>query len=246
VESSVRAQAHGPALIGLLARIGGAGVPPPSHSLATRLAQWIDWPQAVALSSALDARPAVATAGAGDDGEYAQVHAALVRAIEGDRAFAPDEAAPDTVAASTPAAATAAVDAAFYRQRYLALQQVMEAESGHRRGRLRGRRAKRGGAPGRIAALDAVMERSLGRHERALLAPIPDLLARHLERVRTEAEATGACGEARPVRNASTAWLDRFRRDMRQLLLAELDFRMRPAQGLHEALAPASLAHHAP
>lgn len=242
MEVSSRAQAHGHALIRLLANISGADAPAPSQSLSDRLGQWIDWRHAVALSAALDARPAApADAATGDDGECTRVRAALVGAIEGDRAFStatvPSAAADDAEAASA--------EAAFYRQRYLTLQQVMEGEIGRLRGRLRDRLSRQGGAIGRLAAIDAVMEQAVGSHERTLLAPLPEQVAGHFERLRQAAsDAEAAAG--RPASAAPTAWLDRFRDDMRRLLLAELDIRLQPSLGLLAALRTPNSETHAP
>src|SRR5690606_25202662 len=41
-----------------------------------------------------------------------------------------------------------------------------------------------------------------------------------------------------PPEAEAPAWLDSFRPDMRELLLAELDIRLQPAEGLLAALAP--------
>ncbi|GHA75321.1 hypothetical protein GCM10007067_10550 [Lysobacter bugurensis] len=226
----------------LLSRIRGVDAPAPSQSLAGRLGQWIDWRHAVALSAALDAR-LVAPAGQdhavapGDDGECARVRAALVAAIEGDRAFTggpPASSAADDKDA-------AASELVFYRQRYVTLQQVMEGEIGRLRGRLRNRLAKREGALGRLAGIDAVMERALGAHERALLAPLPDLLARHLETLHQAAQQDPHAAAQEPVASAAVT---RFRNDMRRALLAELDIRLQPSLGLLAALcAPSSESH---
>lgn len=242
MDVSFRAQAHGHALVRLLANISGAEAPAPSQSLSDRLGQWIDWRHAVALSAALDARPAApADAMTGDDGECARVRAALVSAVEGDRAFSAPAAAPT---GADDAEATSA-EVAFYRQRYLTLQQVMEGEIGRLRGRLRNRLAKQGGAAGRLAAIDAVMEQAVGAHERTLLAPLPEQVAGHFERLRQAASATDATvGPSRPA--ATTAWLDRFRTDMQRLLLAELDIRLQPSLGLLAALRTPPSEAHAP
>ncbi|MFC0676809.1 DUF3348 family protein [Lysobacter korlensis] len=240
MESPARAQAHGPALIRLLAQISGTATPPPPASLASRLAQWVDWRQAVALSAALDARPASPAVGddshpLGDDGECARVRAALIRVIEGDRAFIATGVETDPP------------DAAFYRQRYVAMQQIMDADIRHLRGRMRARLTLRGGPQARLAAMDAVMEQALTPHERALLGPIADLLGQHFERLRQAAQTS----PDRPAPSASTAlrtsrtWLDVFRRDMQQLLHAELELRMQPTQGLLAALRTAPAGHHA-
>ena len=90
----------------------------------------------------------------------------------------------------------------------------------------------------RLAMVDAIMERSLSVRERALMTTIPTLLGAHFERLRKaeqsaqeEAEAAGnaAAGQA-------GAWLDTFRKDMRSVLLAELDIRFQPVEGLLAAL----------
>lgn len=252
MEPSPRAQADGPTLLRLLAHLGGVDASAPPQSLSVCLAQWIEWREAVALSAALDAQPASAACGAvrdtpGDDGECERVRAALVGAIGRDRAFVATDAASDTPAQARTADAEATTDGAFYRQRYIAMQQVMEAEIRLLRGRLRSRLAKQPPLLARLAGIDAVMEQALARRERALLAAIPDVLAAHFERLRQAAHdvphhriSTGN----RPA-TASMTWLDGFRKDMRHLLLAELDLRMQPAQGLLAALSTTAPGHHA-
>ena len=217
VERFAGAQAQRQALVGLLARLGGTGAPA-VPSLPSRLAAWIDWPQAVALSAALETRPLAHSGSAPShepDDEGARVHAAVVGAIEADRAFAGTDAA----------------DAAFFRQRYIALQRVMEGEVGLSRKRLRERIARDAPHLGRLAALDAVMERALGTRERSVLAALPDVLAVHFQRLQPSPDDPPPSPAGR-----ATAWLDTFRRDMKCLLLAELDFRLQPARGLGAAL----------
>lgn len=227
-----RAQAHSPALVGLLARLAGVSPPSNAQPVATRLAQWIDWPQAVALASALEPRPAPPAHGAplavpdGND-ECMQLRATLVATIEGDRAFA----APGAGAAPEPA---------FFRQRYVALQQVMEGEVGLVRKRLRDRLAR--GAPGRrqLAAVDAVMERALGSRERALLATLPDLLLARADPARAAAPPDSTAGDTPPA----PARLISLRSDMKALLLAELGLRLQPVQALAAALRDANRIRH--
>ena len=81
-----------------------------------------------------------------------------------------------------------------------------------------------------LAAVDQVMERALARRERALLGSAPALLGEHFERLRLAAQDEAAAAPR------AQAWLDTFRRDMRSLLLAELDVRLQPAEGLLSAL----------
>ncbi|KAG1370508.1 hypothetical protein G6F59_018666 [Rhizopus arrhizus] len=100
------------------------------------------------------------------------------------------------------------------------------------------------------------MDRALLPKERALLGVIPKLLGGHFARLRlaeaaalaeasadtqTEdgagAEAEGATApEPAPVSITPGAWLDVFRKDMRSVLLAELDVRLQPVEGLLAAL----------
>jgi hypothetical protein len=96
------------------------------------------------------------------------------------------------------------------------------------------------GAPGttRLAMVDAVMEQALGARERSLLASVPAILAGHFERLRraehialADAEASGDTATMTPG-----AWLVTFRKDMQSVLLAELDLRFQPVEGLLAAL----------
>lgn len=220
-------RAPAPALHRLLARLGGSDAAAPAPPLTARLSQWLEWTHAVALSSALDARPAAPSTDAApalalDASECTRVRAALEAAIVGDRAFASGDAAT--------AADTAQSDAAFFRQRHAALQQVMDADISHLRGRLRGLLAQQAPELAQLAAMDAVMERALGRHERALLSTLPDWLVQHFDRLRL------AAASAPDATSPSARWLDVFRRDMQDLLLAELDLRLQPSEGLVAAL----------
>ncbi len=233
LEASQRAAVRGPTFIRLLARLTDADVPSPRQSLSDRLSQWIDWNHAVALSTALDSRPETdpfaepAPASAMEE-DCARVRAALTRAVTDDPAFNPDARR----------GATETPDYLFFRQRYLALQQGMDTAIGLLRSRLRDRLADRSTELARLAAVDAVMERALGRRERRLLAAAPTLLGPHFERLRLAAQVnssdTPEPDETAP--HASDAWLEAFSRDMRNLLLAELDVRLQPAEGLLAAL----------
>jgi hypothetical protein len=208
----------GPVFVRLLARVAGvdAGAGPP---LAATLAQWIDWPRAVVLAGALDGRlPDEATAPE-PDGDIAaactQARAQLRGEILGDRLLAAE------------AQDEAAIDFAPLRARYVAHQRAALVATGRLRGRLRELCAAC--APlARLAEVDAAMEQILAPREHALLSGVPDLLAGHFERLRQQAPA------ATPA-----AWLARFRHDMRELLLAELDLRFSPVDALLAALAPA-------
>ena len=92
----------------------------------------------------------------------------------------------------------------------------------------------------RLAVVDAVMERALSERERSLLAAVPGVARRALRAfARRPSRQTLAAAEAsRATQQAVTpgAWLDVFRKDMQSVLLAELDVRFQPVEGLLAAL----------
>ncbi|WP_043519409.1 DUF3348 domain-containing protein [Achromobacter arsenitoxydans] len=170
--------------------------------------------------------------------------------------------APGQAPVKKPAAlAEADADYSNFRQRYLSLQHTMETSIGNLRSRLRGMVAAKNGEMTRLAVVDAIMDRALLPKERALLGAIPKLLQAHFERLRKAEEAAlaqaAADAEAQPADAESAvdaeepagadaaaqaaapavgitpgAWLDTFRADMRSVLLAELDVRLQPVEGL--------------
>lgn len=223
----MRRSLTGSALIRLLDRLSGPDVRESGAPTSDRLSQWFSWTDAISLSAALDGLPQAAAAGVAgasrpkapsdaEEGECQRVRAALANAIAEDSAFAtPREAQ----------AQDAEPDFAPYRQRYQARQQAIEAGVGALRGKLRSRLAARSPAMAKLAAVDVVMEQVLGARERTLLSTVPKVLEKHFGRLRQEADS-----------GASGAWLDIFRRDAREVLLAELDFRFQPVEGLLDAL----------
>ena len=82
----------------------------------------------------------------------------------------------------------------------------------------------------RLAEVDAVMERALSPRERSLLGTVPALLGKHFERLR-RAELDTLTGG-----HPAGAWLEIFRKDAQSVLLAELDLRFQPVEGLLAAL----------
>ena len=111
------------------------------------------------------------------------------------------------------------------------------------RGRLRDRLAAASADMAQLAEVDAVMEQTLSPREQRLLASIPGLLGDHFERLRQAAQpaavdqssAQHSSPQAIPA-HLPGAWLDLFRQDMQNLLLAELDVRFQPVDGLLAAL----------
>lgn len=247
VQVPQRTALSGPALIRLLARLTALDVPESSQSLSDRLSQWLGWTDAIGLSTALNGNsPAVGVAtGAGtpavsnaEEKECVRVRSSLASAIARDSTFAPTRQRKPVQPPREVAGADAPVEYAVFRQSYVSMQQAMETGIGNLRTRLRAILAAKTPAMARLAVVDAVMERSLSPRERNLLAGVPDLLGGHFERLRQAEHEAQAHAEATGDASAVTpgAWLDVFRKDMQSVLLAELDVRFQPAEGLLAAL----------
>ncbi|WP_268894465.1 DUF3348 family protein [Burkholderia glumae] len=144
-------------------------------------------------------------------------------------------------------------DFAVYRQSYLALQQLMDSDIGDLRTFLRARLAASSPAQARLAVLDAALERSLAARERSLFGAVPGRLAARFEQLRraalaAEADHAAQAGQAAAPAGADAgaahrgdaaaplAWLDTFRKDLQSVLLAELEVRFQPVEGLLSAL----------
>ena len=229
-KSTDRTSVPGPAFIRLLARFTEAPVTQPADALSDRLSQWVSWTRAIALSRALDGTLPKADAGTNppqeaDAEECVRVRALLTEAIR----VEPTKTAEFTV----------------FHQRYVDRQRAMQSATGRLRGQLRDRVARISTDMARLAEVDAAMEATLSPREQSLLATVPTLLGAHFERLRQaepSQDDTPATGQV--TRPASGAWLEIFRKDMHGVLLAELDVRFQPIEGLLAALRSHSLGSH--
>jgi hypothetical protein len=230
VQGLKRTAFSGPALVRLLAHFADLEVHEPAQSLADRLSQWLGWTDAIALSTALATDPP-AMSGARSAPRDVEEECARVRtSLAG--AFAREEAVARRRhrAHVKPSPDDPPADYADFRQRYVSLQQSMESDIGALRTRLRSMLAARSPDMARLAVVDAVMEQALSARERSLLASVPTLLGKHFERLKSAHAAVET--------PAANAWLDVFRKDLQSVLLAELDVRFQPIEGLLAALRP--------
>lgn len=226
----------GPTFIRLLARLTGADVAPAGNALAERLGQWFDWNQALALSTALDGKPA-SSAGEQPIPADATPADAMPGDLESDECRRVRASLAATIAADDPV--DTADDYAAFRQRHLTLQRSMQAATGRLRGRLRDALAQTSAEMARLAEVDAVMELSLSPREQALLATVPALLGAHFESLRLAAQA-----QQHDMAGTPGNWLQVFRHDMQSVLLAELDVRFQPVEGLLAALRTSAAGSH--
>jgi hypothetical protein len=220
----------GSAFVRALAALNDVHAPASPDAFAQRLSQWLAWTDAFSLSAALSdapARPDVEAsvgraAASADERELKTIAAAPAGGAEPRRLGRPP--------AGAVAPIEVPVDFFTYRQRYTKCQLAMETQIVPLRRRLRSTLADRSSALARLAELDTVMEQVVGAQERALLATVAGRLESRFDSLRG-AQADAASAAPTPP----GPWLDRFRQEMRSLLLAELDLRLQPVEGLLEA-----------
>lgn len=210
-----------PTFVRLLAGVLEAQASPP-RAFHQALEQWLDWARAVALSRALDAEPAV-----GDP----------VPAADFDVPKAKQRLREQILDAASWATAAAATDAMPLLRAYQALQRKLQASSGRLRGELRAQLAQQGPAQARLAELDALMEGVLSVRESSLFAQVPELLAARFAQLQMRAPAANQ-GELLPLISDDGQWRQTLLRDAKHVLLAELDARFLPIDGLQAALQP--------
>lgn len=224
VSASQRTTIRAPAFVRRLAQLADAVPTDAIRSLPDRLGQWLDWNHALALSTALEDKANAAFDAPVSVEEIDQAAQECVRVREA-LATATIEACASAVEAQRSApdgADDGAVDFEPFRKACLARQRAALAATGRLRGWLRERVARQSPAMARLAELDAVMEQTLSPREQASLAAVPDLLGRRFQRL---------CQSVQP-----SAALETFGRDMQGVLLAELDVRFQPVEGLLAAL----------
>lgn len=226
-------------LVRLLAGLDPAGTAPPRQAPAERWSQWLDWTDAIALAGVLGTGPDRAMApvsrprghdparvdarrddaGRGDSRHadparaaasgLGRLRAELAHGIRNDPAFGPATTASD------------AFDQPDWRRRYGAWQRAMEARIGPVREEARVLLARQSADGARLAALDAVLDKALAARERHLLSGVPQRLAGRPGR-------KGAVADAVEPTDGALA---------QAALLAELDLRLQPVEGLVDALA---------
>lgn len=205
----------------LLARLNGPDAPPGTVApFAERIGRWLHWTDAATLHEVLEGpAPAAAHTVAPIDAEtYArdlrQLRDTIARAIEVDCAAAARDAEDG--------------DPKAWRRTVARRLQSIQTNVGPMRERLRAALAARSPSCARLAQVDAVMARTLGPQERALMAAmLPSSLQRHADRLRTRAATPDA-------------WQAPFHRELQAVLTAALDLSLQPLEGLLAALCAAS------
>lgn len=215
------------------------------YDFGERLGQWLDFTDALNLSSVLNHRSGATTdacrhpAAAELQAQLARARHSLSKAISHDGAFGHEAGRHRFPTPLPDASAASAADFSPYHRYYLAQQREQAATLGALRSQAR--KALASGNPGQqqLAELDAAFEKSLQARERNLLANIPILLAQRFA-LRYQEHCAGLGERADDPAGWSQAgsWLHAFCQDARAVLLAELDLRLKPITGLIAALGP--------
>ena len=229
-------------LVRVLAEMAVAEVGEGRPTVAERLGQWLDFTDSIALSGALagggSLRGAAPAAGAETlRAEYARVRNFLAESIVNDGVLNPGPSRVKLPLPALGAATESAADFDPYHRYVLAHQRDMGGSIAPLRANARAALAGRSPALKQLADLDAVLEQALGARERNLLATVPLLLARrfaHLHAAHVAAMGEGADDVQRWLQPGG--WLTAFCKDLRAVLLAELELRLAPVAGLIEAL----------
>ncbi|MDP3521045.1 MAG: DUF3348 family protein [Hydrogenophaga sp.] len=220
-------------LVRLLAQATGVGAGAPRQDVAERLSQWLNAFDAVALhgihqSVATAAPAAQAPSAAADTAQQAvtelfqRTRAALIAAITAHgRPPVPVPKARAATLQRTPAPVPEepAADYSVFFKRHLALQRDMALKIAPLRAQARQVLARSAPQLRPLAALDALMEQTLGGREHKLLAQVPALLEKRFEQLRDTPGAGPAV----------------FGREWEAIVLAELNLRLQPVVGLMEA-----------
>lgn len=227
---SPRPPVAGPPLIRTLGRIGQHPYTTDPLDLPATLGSWVDWNRAVALARALD--------GAAPEGEDERTALPLAQLeVEQDRARTAHSDAIHALLERL--SGPQAPDAAELQRLHATLQRGQLASTGRLRGQLRDCLALQDARGAQLAEIDAVMEQVIAPREYRLLDALSAQLGTHAARQlapQPTTDAAGADALADPDTPSTTGWPPALRDTARDLLLAELDLRFQPIEGLLAAL----------
>ena len=227
----------------------------PGHAFAERLGSWLNFKDAIALSSVLASLPSgtVANMVTQSTDSSAQISELLTR-VRTDltqsitRSFSPavshSRLRVPTLNPTDPIEIVTAYEP--YRRFYLAHQREMEQKIRPLRSQVRNALAHASHPLRQLAALDTVLDKALAERESRLLATVATLLEkRYVQRLKNHQATKALTGEIDDPRTwmQFEGWLAGFCRELQTALLAEIDVRLQPVIGLIEALTQENRTH---
>lgn len=232
-------------LVRLLASLDIAPVAHSTQTFAEKLSDWVAWTDAIALSGVLaDAPPSQAPAALTAPSAGARRVIAHVARVRKDLADAIDQDAllrDDGAQAGKPVDGDGSaetgdkVDYSAYRRQYRAHQHTMEDHIGRLRAGVRTALSGLSPALRQLAALDAALDVALAPHQRQQLEKVPLMLEKRFQAMHKSRQATPA-QEADLITPAPRRPPLAIGQTLQRVLLAELEVRLQPIQGLVDAL----------
>jgi hypothetical protein len=220
----------------------------PGNAFAEKLGLWVDFTDAIALSSVHSNATALtrlpSATGLADNyntmsGQIAAARTRLENAIAqgGSNGAGRTRIALPAPTLELPLDVTTAY--APYRRYYLAHQRDMELAIAPLRSNARDVLASAAPALQKLAALDAALEAILNARESKLLAKLPLLFKKRfvqLFKAHQQTLVDAQCTDNPAQWMQPGGWQARFCNELQTVLLAELDMRLQPTMGLMEAL----------
>ena len=235
-------------LIRVLADLAMVDTAGPGSAFAEKLGLWVGFTDAITLRAAHDSglqrlsnmpsgQPGVARQAVAE--EFTRVRTSLVQAIAHNHSAS---GARTRMALPSPKAGASYDDAIAYepyRRYHLAHQRDMELQIRPLRTKVREVLANASPALKQLAELDAAFDGILSERECKLLSTLPPLLEKRfkqLHKAHQLAHVDSQTADAPDLWMKSGGWLARFCGELQAVLIAELDLRLQPTEGLIEAL----------
>ncbi len=236
-------------LVRLLASLDIAPVSDSAQTFAEKLSHWVAWTDAISLSRVLaNGRnmPVPYTRSDASVGTLAvlervrRVRAELAESINNDTTLRGDTLKRVHLGTGMPPGDR--VDYAAYRRNVRAHQHTMEDRIAELRVEVRAAVALLDPALGQLAALDAVLDDALSAHQRRLLENVPVMLEKRFQALHKLLQESSA-HEVGPDTPAPRRLPAAMGHTLQQVLLAELEVRMQPVDGLIDALGNKQMEH---
>ncbi len=238
-------------LVRLLASLDVAPAADRAQSFAEKLSLWVAWTDAISLSNALGASAKIsarAGANAVQPGSSARVDAVVTQAQRLRRELT-ESVANDSILSgakrgnsrsfAAPGAANASdgvdFDFAAYRRSFYTQQRTMEERISALRADVRGVASDHSPALAQLAALDAAMDTALGVHQRRVTANVPVLLEKRFKAAHRSRQDTPERKGDVPASASAKPPVD-YGQTLQGLLLAEMEVRLQPVEGMIEAI----------
>ncbi len=252
-----RTNFHSSKLIRTLADLAVLETAEPATAFAEKLGLWIDFANAIRLTSVHKASTANAPAaqpaqqsmaGVSPGDAFARVRIGMENTITRSSASSTARVRSELALPKLDAPLDDVRAYAPFRRYHQAHQRDMESNARSLRAMVRDSVAKASPQLQQLAALDAAFDGILGEREARLLSTIPSLLEKRFNHLRKAHQqtllATQQTDDNPDAWMKPGAWLARFCGELQAVLLAELDLRLQPAVGLLEAFISEKSQQH--